>query len=145
MVITAATRRSDTRNSTSRTATSLYTSVVHTLRRVGTISASDLSASLRDYIVIDARHPDAWHAGHLPGSIPIHPDQVGAAWTDPDPRLPIVVVADDTTTAETLVARLRNRGRDAVVLEGGHFAWIAAAGCVVRSCQAHDLTHLQGA
>lgn len=108
---------------------------MHTLRRTGTISALELSASIRDYIVIDVRHPDAWQAGHIPGSIPIQPDQVGTPWTDPDPRLPAVLVADDATTAGIAVARLRDQGRDAVVLEGGHSAWITAGGCIVRSSQ----------
>ena len=108
---------------------------MHTLRRTGTISAVELSASIRDYIVIDVRPHDAWQAAHLPGSVSIQPDQVGALWTDSDPRFPVVVVADDAAAAEIAVDQLRARGRDAVVLEGGHPAWIAAAGCIVRSCQ----------
>ncbi|MBI4932435.1 MAG: rhodanese-like domain-containing protein [Actinobacteria bacterium] len=108
---------------------------MHTLRRTGAISATELSASIRDYIVIDVRHLDAWQAGHVPGSIPLEIDTVSTTWTELDPWVPIVVVADDMATAEIAVAQLRDRGRDTVVLEGGHAAWVAAAGCIVRCSQ----------
>ena len=106
---------------------------MHTLRRTGSIPAVELSASIRDYIVIDVRPTAVWRNGHIPGSANHRPDDLDRTWNDPDPRLPIAVIGDDDTLAATVAHRLRERGRDAVVLEGGYAAWVAAGCCTVRN------------
>jgi len=106
---------------------------VHTLRRTGSISARELSAAIRDYVIIDVRDTDRWSEGHIPGSTCCRAEQLDNDWPDLDARLPIAVIASDNDRAEAAAARLRARGRDAVTLDGGHPAWIASGGCTVRS------------
>lgn len=106
---------------------------MHTLRRSGTISAADLSASLRDYIVLDIRPSTDWEHGHIPGSLNVRPDHLTEIAAELEARLPTVIVTDIESDANSAARSVRGQGRDAVILDGGFAQWTAAGGCSVHS------------
>jgi rhodanese-related sulfurtransferase len=101
-------------------------------QRVPSRNVQDLAGEGTSLILLDVRNPDEWEAGHAPD-----------AWFWPLARLDqvraelpldrtIVCVCRTGARSAKATATLRSWGLDAVNLEGGMRAWVAAGGPVER-------------
>ncbi len=97
-----------------------------------TISTVALTAQLTqpDLHILDVRTPGEFQAGHIPGSVNLPVDQIGAhavRIAAADPRL--VVVCQSGGRAKTAQSRLTAAGATrSQVLNGGMAAWTEAGG-----------------
>ncbi len=99
-------------------------------------------------LMLDARSPEAFTAGHIPGSINIGIDGNFAPWAGaliPDPDEPILIVAEEGREKE-VITRLARVGLDLCLgyLQGGIEAWRAAGKKTdkIRSVTAPELAEL---
>jgi len=90
---------------------------------VPSVPAHEVSDGAR---VLDVREPDEWEAGHIAGAVHIPlgdvPARVGEIAGDDD----LVVVCRSGGRSARAVAWLRRSGIDAINLDGGMGAWVAA-------------------
>lgn len=99
-------------------------------------------------LILDTRSPEAFAAGHIPGSINIGIDGNFAPWAGaliPDPDEPILIVAEEGREKE-VITRLARVGLDLCLgyLQGGVEAWRAAGKKTdkIRSVTALELAAL---
>jgi rhodanese-related sulfurtransferase len=72
---------------------------------------------------IDLRGDEAWEEAHIPGAIHATTEQLESEIDDlPDDQQIIVVGSTDQESVE-VAERLRDKGLDAVTVEGGMTAW----------------------
>jgi rhodanese-related sulfurtransferase len=77
-------------------------------------------------LLIDVRTAVEWAAGHATGAVHVPMDAIGDAMADlPRDRLVIVICRSGRRSA-TVHDRLVRSGFDAVNLDGGSVAWVAA-------------------
>lgn len=90
------------------------------------VPSVDVAAVTEETTVLDVREPDEYAAGHIAGSVHIPEGVI----SDRAPELPddvrLVLVCRSGHRSARATAYLRAEGLDAVNLEGGMRAWVAA-------------------
>ncbi len=78
-------------------------------------------------LAVDVRSADEWGEGHVPGAIHLpdgEPEDIGSAKI-PAEGSRLMVIAEDGQVAVSAASRLRERGYDAVAVEGDMGDWIS--------------------
>ena len=92
------------------------------------VAATDVAL---DAFLLDVREDDEWAAGHIDGALHIPlmdlPDRLTEVPTD----VPLTVVCRVGSRSAQATMWLVQQGFDAVNLDGGMFAWVAAGRAVV--------------
>ncbi|MDK1476406.1 rhodanese-like domain-containing protein [Streptomyces sp. 549] len=89
-----------------------------------------------DAVLLDVRENSEWRAGHAPGAVhaPLTGLAAGASLPRQAQGRPLVVVCRSGHRSQRAAQLLVERGADAVDVEGGMRAWIAAGHPVVDEC-----------
>jgi rhodanese-related sulfurtransferase len=82
-------------------------------------------------VLLDVREPDEWEAGHAPAALHVPLASLMARAGELDRGRPVVAVCRSGSRSDRAAAALRQRGYDAVNLDGGMQAWSAAGLSVV--------------
>jgi|SRR5438309_8432208 len=77
-------------------------------------------------LLLDVREPDEWNAGHAPDALHVPLAALAARAGELNSDRAIVAVCRSGGRSERAAAALRQRGYDAVNLNGGMQAWAAA-------------------
>lgn len=105
--------------------------------QVGMVTPAEAAVQVAagEAVLLDVREGEEWQHGHIDGSVPV-PRGLLEFMADPasprhkaglDPTRRVIVVCASGTRATFAAATLRTLGyADAVVLEGGLKAWMAA-------------------
>jgi hydroxyacylglutathione hydrolase len=90
------------------------------------LPAKKFASEIKQGIVLDAREPEAFAAGHIPGSYNVWLDGMAifGGWLA-NQTTPVYLVLDDSSQLETAVLSLARLGVDNIqgVLAGGYAAW----------------------
>jgi rhodanese-related sulfurtransferase len=81
--------------------------------------------------LLDVREPDEWEAGHAPDAVHVPLAALAARAGELDRDRPVVAVCRSGARSDRGAAALRQRGYEAMNLEGGMQAWDAAGLAVV--------------
>ncbi|MBM6399327.1 rhodanese-like domain-containing protein [Phycicoccus sonneratiae] len=82
--------------------------------------------------VLDVREPAEYLSGHVPGAVLAPMSRITSA-LGPVPRDRVVhVICQSGNRSRSMASLLGSLGYDAVTVEGGTSAWVAAGGPVVR-------------
>lgn len=74
--------------------------------------------------LVDVRTPGEWAGGHVPGAVHIPMDEVLARWDEIDD--PVIFVCAVGGRSARVTAYAVGQGREALNLDGGTQAWVAA-------------------
>jgi len=87
------------------------------------IDVEELAATHERGILVDAREPDEYDAGHVPGAVPIPMSQLANRMGEIDKTSPLFVICASGNRSSAMTDLLRGAGFDAVSVAGGTGAW----------------------
>lgn len=96
------------------------------------VPAAELPSDLRESILLDVREDDEWRHGHAPGALHIPMSEVPSRMGEIDPDASMYVVCGVGARSARVVQYLAQIGYEAVNVDGGMHAWVAAGRPLVR-------------
>lgn len=96
------------------------------------VPAAELPADLTDSVLLDVREDDEWFHGHAPDAVHIPMSEVPSRMGEIDPEAQLYVVCGVGARSARVVQYLMQTGYDAVNVDGGMHAWVAAGRPLVR-------------
>ncbi|MFT7021239.1 MAG: rhodanese-related sulfurtransferase [Rhodococcus sp. (in: high G+C Gram-positive bacteria)] len=102
------------------------------LPAVPAVPAAELPADLSGSILLDVREDEEWRHGHAPGALHIPMSEVPSRVGEIEPDASTYVVCGVGARSARVVQYLTQIGYEAVNVDGGMHAWVAAGRPLVR-------------